>query len=82
MRISPRLCERYNILGNKIIASTSMIKNKDFEIVEDYSLEDSKWCFDSDDSLICSICLEDITNHKITFSLCPHCNKYVGHIYG
>ena len=47
------------------------IKRKGFGIIEDYCPDDPMGCFDTEGTLICSICLEEVTNSKVTLITCP-----------
>ena len=80
IRLHPTLSAKYAALKDSISAIIEYIKHKGFSLIEDYSLEDPLGCFDSDEVLICSICLDEITNPKATLVLCPHCKEYVGHM--
>ena len=53
-----------------------------FSIIENYDLiSDSKCLRDNNNKIICTICLENVEQDKITLIQCNKCDKYIGHIY-
>jgi len=71
---------KFNEVCKYLKNKETVIKNAGYKIVEDYDIEsDVKGLKDSDNKLICPICLDNITTTKITLIECPHCSKYVGH---
>lgn len=62
----------------KNIISTPLLN---YNIIENYDLvSDTKCLRDTDNKIICPICLENVEQDKITLIECNKCNKYVGHM--
>lgn len=71
--------KKYNSKRLYIQKLLGHLKTHGFKIVENYSLDDAAGCFDSDNCLTCSICLDEILDARITLITCLDCKKYVGH---
>lgn len=73
-----QLASYYGLKSN-VVYLMDLFKQHNFEVIEDYTMNTDSGCFDSDDKLSCSICVEQITSNKTTLVGCPNCKKYIGH---
>lgn len=64
-----------------IIQNEEIVTTFGFNIIEEYDYEqDVKGFKNSDDKIVCPICIEPIEEERITVIECKFCHKYVGHM--